>query len=185
MIIKIKIMMTSKKLIIDICSGRGGATQSFLNNPDYEVITLDTNLKVKPTICCDIRYLPIKNDLKPELVWCSPPCTNLSLAKSKNWINHNIKETFEIIGACFDAVYKLQPKKWCLENPKGRLRWLMPNSIEIKYATSKEKRMQRGKLVTKFANKKTNLWSDSNASLKRAFIPKHISDSILNWCEEK
>jgi site-specific DNA-cytosine methylase len=165
--------MTSKKLIIDICSGMGGATQSFLNNPDYEVIKLDSNIKVKPTILCDIRYLPIKNDLRPELVWCSPPCTNLSFAKYKNWVNHNIKETFSIIGGCLDAIYRLKPKKWVLENPKGRLRWFMSGSIEIEYATYD------------MPKKKTNLWSNNNRALKRAFIPKHISDNILNWCEEK
>mgnify|MGYP003152555367 FL=1 len=161
------------KYIIDICSGLGGGTQSFLNNPGYEVIKLDSNIKVKPTICCDIRYLPIKDNLKPDLVWCSPPCTNLSLAKSKNWINHNIKDTFSIIGGCLDAIYRLKPKKWCLENPKGRLRWFLPGSIEIEYATYD------------MPKKKTNLWSNNNRALKRAFIPKHISDNILNWCEEE
>jgi len=119
--------------------------------------------------------------LKPALVWCSPPCSNLSLAKPTHWINSTIKETFEIIGACFEAIYKLKPKKWVLENPRGRLKIMLPSSIEIEYPTINE--YQKGK--RKFKHKKTNLWSNDNRTLARAFIPKHISNSILKWCEEK
>lgn len=168
-------------LIIDLCCGKKGSTQSFLENPNYEVITIDIDMKVKPTIVADVRYLPLKDNLKPALVWCSPPCNNLSLAKPKHWINSTIKDTFEIIGACFDAVYRLKPKRWILENPRGRLKTMLPNSIEIEYETINE--YQKGK--RKFKHKKTNLWSNDNRTLARAFIPKHISNSILKWCEEK
>ena len=73
-------------LIIDLCCGKKGSTQSFLENPNYEVITIDIDMKVKPTIVADVRYLPLKDNLKPALVWCSPPCNNLSLAKSIRFV---------------------------------------------------------------------------------------------------
>ena len=68
------------KLVIDLCAGLGGFSQAFLDDPAYEVVTVELNKKQKPTICADVRYLPLKKGLEPVALLASPPCNHFSLA---------------------------------------------------------------------------------------------------------
>lgn len=152
------------KMIIDLCSGYGGATQSFLRK---DVITIDIDPKVKPDIIADVRFLPLRPRLKPKLLFSSPPCRFLS--KARYFPRQGIQEALEIVGACLEAIPYLEPETWILENPKGRLRYFLgPPTHSINYKAYDLK------------NKRTDLWSNKK-SLKRAFIPKHISKQISDF----
>src|SRR5438445_255948 len=85
-------------MIIDLCSGLGRFEGD-------EVISIDTNPAVKPTIVADVRYLPLRPKLKPALVHASPPCRWISWAKvrKEGYDEERVAETFRIIAACFDA----------------------------------------------------------------------------------
>ena len=151
-------------LIIDLCSGYGGFSQSFLRE---DVIKIDIDPKVKPDIIADVRYLPLKPKLKPKALLASPPCRFLS--KARYFPRQGIQEALEIVGACLEAVPYLEPETWILENPKGRLRYFLgvpTHSIRYKSYDLK--------------NKSTDLWSNQK-SLKRAFIPKEISQQISDF----
>ena len=50
---------STKKLCIDLCSGLGGFSQAFRDDPAWEVITVDINPKFKPTIVADVCNLPL------------------------------------------------------------------------------------------------------------------------------
>jgi len=73
----------SKKLCIDLCSGLGGFSQAFENDPEWEVVRIDVNPKFRPTIVADVRYLPLREDLHPELLVASPPCEHFSIANPR------------------------------------------------------------------------------------------------------
>jgi site-specific DNA-cytosine methylase len=147
-------------LIIDLCSGYGGAT---LESKD-DVIRIDLNREVKPTIHADVRHLPLIPQLKPDKLWMSPPCTYLSHARP---IRQGIRANLDVVGACLEAVHYLEPKLWILENPNGRLRYFLgPPTLSIRYKAYDLK------------NKSTDLWSNNKKSLKRAFIPKEVSEMI-------
>jgi hypothetical protein len=109
------------KLVIDLCAGLGGFSQAFKNDSEYEVITVELNKKQKPTICADVRYLPFKKGIEPVALLASPPCNHFSLA-CLQFPRVGVKQALEVVGACFEAVAWLKPKRWLIENPRGRLR---------------------------------------------------------------
>jgi site-specific DNA-cytosine methylase len=112
------------KLCIDLCSGLGGFSQAFKDDPEWEVVTMDIEPKFKPTIVADVNCLPFKKDLKPDALLMSPPCERFSRALPQ-FPYPGIGKALSIVGACLEAVIWLKPKRWLLENPKGRLRWFI------------------------------------------------------------
>ena len=112
------------RLCVDLCSGLGGFSQAFNKSPDWEVITVDIQRKFKPTICADVRFLPLRENLQPDLLLASPPCERFSIA-CHTFPKIGIKKAMELVGATFEAVAWLKPKEWLIENPMGRLRWFL------------------------------------------------------------
>lgn len=112
------------KLVIDICSGLEGFSGAFKEDPEYEVITVEVDKHFKPTIIADVRYLPLKKNLEPDVLLASPPCNHFSFA-CLQFPRVGVKMAMEIVGACFEAVAFLKPKKWLIENPRGRLRHII------------------------------------------------------------
>ncbi len=122
------------KLVIDVCAGLGGFSQAFKDDPEYEVVTIEVNKKQRPTICADVRYLPLKKDLAPVLLLQSPPCNHFSLA-CLQFPRVGVKQALEVVGACFEAVAWLKPKRWLIENPRGRLRAIIGKPAQtIRYS---------------------------------------------------
>ena len=113
-----------KKLIIDLCAGLGGFSQAFKNDPKYEVITIDIQKKFKPTIIADVCNLPLKDNLKPLALLASPDCRFFSLACTQ-FPRVGIMKALEMVGACFEAVARLKPKQYLIENPRARLRHII------------------------------------------------------------
>jgi len=156
-------------MIIDLCCGIGRFEGD-------DVISIDSNIKAKPTICADIRYLPLKKALRPEHVHASPPCTYFSRARFMSTTKNSkvrsdpidsegIAESLEIVAACFHAFDYLEAKHWTLENPVGYLGKLL-NQKTITYKTHK------------FLHKATHFWSDKRG-MERAVIPKDVRQSLL------
>ena len=112
------------KLCIDLCSGLGGFSSAFTLDPEYEVIKIELEKKFKPTIQADVRYLPLKADLRPDVLLASPPCQRFTLM-SNFFPKPGIRAALEIVGACLEAVPYLKPKMWAMENPQARLRWFI------------------------------------------------------------
>jgi hypothetical protein len=117
--------MKMTKLCIDLCAGLGGFSQAFRNDPSWEVVTVELNKKQKPTICADVKHLPLRKNLQPDCLLAGPPCERNSIAMPQ-WPKKGIGLALEVVGACLEAVVFLKPKAWLLENPKGRLRWFIP-----------------------------------------------------------
>jgi hypothetical protein len=118
--------MTSpeKHICIDLCAGLGGFSQAFQLDSDWEVIRIDISKKFKPTICADVCYLPLKENLQPACLLMAPSCERFSLMGA-GWPKKGIAKALTLVGNCLEAVTYLKPKKWLLENPKGRLRWFI------------------------------------------------------------
>lgn len=161
-------------MIIDLCSGYGGATQTFLNE---DVIKIDIDPKVKPSIVADISHLPLKPKLKPRLLWASPPCKHFSNARLSNrrygtaFNPCGFADSLRLVASIYDAIDYLQPITWIIENPHGYLRCFLGNpTIQIEYSTPNN------------PHKRTDLWSNKK-SLQRAFIPLKISRSIKDFIE--
>lgn len=125
--------------ILELFSG----TESFgkvARERGHEVFTIDINPKFKPSLVKDISKLYISEIpdefQNPDVIWASPPCTKFSIATHRHWENQQPKiETMKDIKLLHDTlriIFELHPKFWFLENPKGRMRWIMglpPNTV--------------------------------------------------------
>lgn len=180
-----------KKLCVDLCCGLGGFSQAFEGDSDWEVVKIDINPKVRPTIVADVRYLPLRQNLEPDVLLASPPCERFSVG-NRAWPKIGIKRAMETVGAVFEAVAWLKPKYWLVENPMGRLRWFLGTP------------QQTLRLCDYGApwKKLTDLWGNislplikaqhrpittvSNAArdpLKRAFLPHGFSEAVKEAVE--
>jgi len=196
------------KICIDICSGLGGFSQSFKDN-GWKVITIDIDSRFNPTIVADVTKIDWKkfkeeylNGESPDVILASPPCERFSLA-CLQFPKKGIQKALEIVGACLEAIAILKPKRWLLENPRGRLRWIIgipPKTIrysdydlEVKWEkytdlwgniplpmVRGERRINRKK--ERNFLKRLHKWEEympHNKAL-RAKIPKGVSQAVLN-----
>ncbi len=117
------------KTCIDLCCGLKGFSQAFAEDPNWEVITVDIERKFKPTIQADVRFLPLRQGLMPDVLLMSPPCERFSRASfgrgNTGFPNKGIRLACEIVGACLEATVELDAKRWLLENPLARLRYII------------------------------------------------------------
>jgi len=193
-------------LCIDVCSGRGGFSQSFLNDENWEVVTIDILRKFEPTIVADVCYLPLRENLQPDVLLMSPPCERFSFA-CLQFPKIGIKNAMMIVGACLEVVAYLKPKRWLMENPKGRLRWFIgipPKTIrysdyDLEYKLEKLtdlwgniplpmvkgiRKIKREKVRDML--KRLHSWEKIYPHDKglRAFIPKGVSEAVRQGVEE-
>lgn len=155
-------------MIIDLCCGIGR-----FESPNEEVISIDIDPKTKPTICADIRHLPLKPGLRPRFVHASPPCTYISKARrwGFGWNPKGIAESLKLVAACYEAFAYLGAENCSLENPAG-IEDILGHKVKFKY----------DKYDLKCCT--TNFYL-SNRSLKRAIIPTDVRQSLLTTFEEK
>lgn len=121
-----KALKCFETMIIELCAGWGFHD---------DAITIDIDRRFQPTICADVRYLPLRRGLRPKILFMSPPCTFVSNADWK-FPRQGIRENFDIIGACLEAVSWLEPDMWIVENPIGSRLWRVVPSEKIKIAWS-------------------------------------------------
>jgi len=183
------------KLALDVCCGKGGATQAFRTDPDWHVLGIDNNPKMQQYwqegnvefLLFDVTVLDweeLKGILarkgfeQVEFLWASPPCERFSLA-CLQWPKSGIRKAFEIVGACLEAIAILKPKRWVLENPRARLRWFLgvpPKTIRYSDYDLHYK-----------AEKVTDLWGNTplpmvkgERRIKRAKIRDHLK-RLHSW----
>ena len=75
----------------------------------------------------DVNKVPFK----PNIIWASPPCTYFSVASiGKHWNKDHTPKSenailgVEIVKKTLSIIKQLNPNKWYIENPRGKLRKL-------------------------------------------------------------
>lgn len=110
----------SRYLHVDLCCGLGGWQQPFRESDSWRTVGFDVDRGVSPDAVADVRQLPL-GDCKPTLVTASPPC--IEVAKyNMPWYYDGAKDgpvDLELFEACFDAIERLDPDWWVLENVQG------------------------------------------------------------------
>lgn len=149
-------------MIIELYSGIGRF------QTDEDVIYISNDINTKPTICADVRFLPLKANIKPRILHGSPPCRYIS--KARIWgmgVNFKgVSETFALYSAFFAAVDWLKPENISFESP-ANIESFMKKVVfnhpkyDIKNAT-------------------TNLYYSSTKQQKRAELNQNVRNFILN-----
>lgn len=108
--------------MVDLYAGLGGASAA-MRERGWRVVGVDLDAKYRPDIVADVRKLPLRAGLRPDLVWASPPCEEFA-KDSMPWFKDTPPPSLELVGAAMRAIEWLQPRWWVIENVRGSHRWI-------------------------------------------------------------
>ena len=136
------------RVILDLCSGLGGWTEAFMDDPLYRVVRIENNpllAHVPNTHMIDLMQeehgmdrSPITQLLfdlcggkLPYLILASPPCTEFSdgfhapIPTARREGREFIPST-ELVERCMDIICAMRPEHYVLENVRGSREWISP-----------------------------------------------------------
>lgn len=119
---------------LDLFCGLGGFSQAFEECDRWNVTTVDIEERFDPDICADVFDLrPSDFETDFDVVLASPPCTVFSPAGNHDlWdmdartptdapATDHVALAYHTVG----LIRGLAPSYWFVENPRGRLRWIL------------------------------------------------------------
>lgn len=112
---------SERMIAVDLYSGTGQATSAFRKH-GWTVVAVDCERPARgrpPEVLADVRKLPLAGQV--DFLWSSPPCQEFSDARSGSV---NRRPSLEHIVATFEAVRRLRPRFWILENVRGAIPFL-------------------------------------------------------------
>lgn len=124
--------MEKNKLIWDICSGLGGASEAFIM-AGWDVIRIENNEALgwvpKTQILNVLEWMDWIDDLIiehgiPDMIWASPPCLEFSQAYAApgpvaKREGRDFEPSLEIVFAIQDILDRVRPRHWIIENVAG------------------------------------------------------------------
>ena len=109
-------------LIWDICRGTKSVSNVW-RDAGHRTLTLDISSKCSPDICTDLmswEYTDFAIEC-PDFLWCSPPCTHYSIARSKAKTPRDLEGSDAIVQRCLDIIRYWRPRYYAIENPQTGL----------------------------------------------------------------
>ncbi|MDG5778189.1 DNA cytosine methyltransferase [Haloarculaceae archaeon H-GB1-1] len=125
---------SESRRILDLFSGLGGFSAAFEDSSNWEVTTVEIEEQFDPDICADILDLrPSDFDHEYDVILASPPCTQFSRVGNHDHWDHESQEptadesrdAVALVLHTVGLIRGLSPNYWFLENPLGRLRWVL------------------------------------------------------------
>ena len=122
------------KLMIDLFSGLGGASEAMAQDDEWSVLRYENNPAlgyVPYTNICDLTEYEIKCRHEIELIWASPPCQDFSNAYSApRPIAGRAGEDFEadlsLVKRALEIIEELKPRYWIIETVAGAIKDFQP-----------------------------------------------------------
>ena len=109
-------------LLWDICCGTKSVSNVW-RDVGHETLTLDSDPKCMPDVCIDImswEYTDFSLE-PPDFIWCSPPCTHYSIARTNAKTPRDLEGSDKIVQRCLDIIHYWRPRYWVIENPQTGL----------------------------------------------------------------
>ncbi len=189
--------------ILELFSG----TESFskaARERGHETFTIDNNPDHNPDWCTDIKYVKVEDILKrfgrPDVIWASPPCQHFSIATNKHWHKRRPKEqtiaSINVVSHTLKLIIDLIPRFWFLENPRGRLRFVLGKPfVTVFYGAYGHPIVKatdiwgyhpaitwKSKLSGNYI--RFDQWeSGKDRAIKRSIVPKSLCLEIIKACE--
>lgn len=159
-------------LMLDLCAGLGGASQA-MRERGWTVVTLDYDPRFGTDIVADLSTWRYEGPT-PDLVWCSPPCTEFS-RESMPWCRTGAMPDLTLLKAARRLVGEIQPRYWILENVRGAVPYLgRPREIHGPFFLwGHFPRLGRPRL----AMRPKESYS-SRQQAERAMIPRALSEAV-------
>jgi len=187
------------RVILDLCSGLGGASEAFIQHPNWTVIRIEDNpmLNGVPfTHELDVLAWMDWIDSFPriDVIWASPPCTGFSWAYNAPQAIASRAELeydpdMSVVRACLDIIDYCKPDIWVLENVSGANKFLEP--LIGKYKQHLSSFFLWGnfpRIVANITHRKKDVATGSGDAMranKRALIPFELSRAFLQGIEEQ
>ena len=107
--------------LLELFSGTGSIGKIFRAR-GWEVVSVDCDAKMQPTIVADIGTFDYKMlGGYYDAVWCSPPCTQYSIARSHAKTPRGLEGADRLVRRCRDIISYFQPLAYFIENPHSGL----------------------------------------------------------------
>lgn len=122
--------------VLDLFCGLGGFSQAFVDR-GHTVVRVDRDWHFSPDILRDMMVVTAAElaDRGPfDIILASPPCERFSVAAiGKNWTpppenapkSEKAVAALELVRHTLRLIEDLNPRRWVLENPRGKLRRLI------------------------------------------------------------
>jgi len=133
--------MNEKWVCLDLYSGLGGFSQAFAESDEWDVVTVEIDETHDPDICADVMDLrpsdvleyirELVGEFDRLVILVGQPCPLFSTAGNhdqwdgKEPVGERAKEHVAMVYHTLGLVKALNPDFWFLENPRGRLRWIL------------------------------------------------------------
>ena len=184
------------KKMLDLFSGLNGASQAF-EAAGWEVVTVDINPDLNPTITCNIEDLWLTKEFKSwsknefDLIWASPPCVEFYKVSAPWFEEYGNTPSLDLVECAKSIINILQPKYWVIENTKSGMPWIKKilgqprQNINGVYYLWGEYPLFDAKVSQNHKASNDPGGHDPLRSNKRAKIPLEISRALLDVIENQ
>lgn len=117
------------KLMLDLYSGLGGASEAFYHDKTWSILRYDNNPELRNiplTTICDLKNYEIKCRHTIDVIWASPPCVDFSNAynapkvvAARNGVDY--EPDMSLVERAVEIIQELRPKYWVIENVVGAI----------------------------------------------------------------
>ncbi len=121
--------------VLDLFAGQKSLEQPALDL-GMEYFSVELLPELEPDLVADVADLSAKDiPFEPDIIWASPPCTKFSVASHNHYWNKDhtpkkpeAQEALDLVLHTLDLIEEINPTYWFMENPRARLRKLIPGS---------------------------------------------------------
>lgn len=168
--------------MIDICSGLGGASEA-MKIRGWDVTRVDINPSFMPDVIADVLHYSY-DGIQPDLIWCSPPCTEFA-REFMPWSKTGKIPEMSILVACIQIIKDVKPYYWVIENVKGAVKWFLPYLGRPAYVCNPYYLWGKFPSIAhvKVAGNKERL--SSTKSAERGLIPFKLSNALAEAIEKQ
>jgi hypothetical protein len=122
------------KVMLDLFSGLGGASESFCGSIDWDVIRIENNPLLKDihaTYIEDVMDYDPADVGRVDLIWASPPCREFSDAygapgPSSRRDGLDFQPDMTLLLRTMEIIRAHKPQHWIIENVRGAQPYFMP-----------------------------------------------------------